>query len=183
MIEDTFVTVIATHDGAREKFITGMTHAKSILDNGGAVELRVGPATKPIEIAQRNFLHGAVLKQISEQVEVEIFDVAGAPTGRKSRHVIGVWKDYFRDRFLPAQFEMKQGFIRDKKSGQWRMAKKATPHRIPVDSEKLGPARYAKWTDQIIDHAVTELGVEFVFETGEREGARYVNRSRKGPVQ
>ena len=178
-MEDVFLTVIATEAGARDKFITAMTHAKAMLDNGVAVELRVGPADKPIEIKQRGFLHGVVLKQISEQVQVEIFDADGRPTGRKQRHVVSIWKDYFRDRFLPPTYEMKQGFVRDKKTGEWRMAKKKTPHLVKTETEKLGPARYAKWTDKIIDHAIVEHSVEFVFKTGEREEAQYTARPRK----
>lgn len=174
-----FLTVIATEAGARDKFITAMNHAKAMLDNGVAVELRVGPAEKPIEIVQRNFLHGVVLKQISEQVQVPTFNPDGTPTGRKERHVVKVWKDYFRDRFLPPTYKMEKGFVLDKKTGEWRMAKKATPHQVKTDTEKLGPARYAKWTDKIIDHAIVEHGVEFVFKTGEREEAQYTARPRK----
>lgn len=158
--DDTFITVIATEAGAREKFIKAMTHAKCILDNGGSVELRVGPSTNPIGVVQRGFLHAAVLPQIAEQVYVG---------EKRERFVADIWKEHFHKMFIPDKWEMR------KLPG----AKRATPHRVRVSSEQLGVKRYAEWIDRIIDYAVAELGVEFVFKPSEREGVRYVAKPRK----
>jgi hypothetical protein len=162
--EDTFITVIATHDGARQKFIQAMTHAKSILDNGGSVELRVGPALDTIGSVQRGFLHAAVLPQIAEQAFVG---------EKRERYVADIWKEFFHKMFIPDKWEMR------KLPG----AKRATPHRVRVSSEQLGVKRYSQWIDSIIDYAVVDLNVQFVFKPSEREGARYVAKPRKEKQQ
>jgi hypothetical protein len=163
-MSDTYLTVIATEAGARDKFITAMTHAKSMLDNGEAVELRVGPAHDAIGARQRGFLHAAVLPQIAEQVFVG---------EKRERFVSDVWKEFFHKRFIPDKWVMR------KLPG----AKRATPHRERVSSEQLGVKRYSEWIDQIIDTAVTEYGVQFEFQASEREGVRYVRKPRKEKTQ
>lgn len=174
MSEEVYAVVIATQEGMRDKFLAGWNHAVAMLANGDSVELRVGPSTLPITVEQRKFLHGVVLKQISEQVKVP------TPNGKTERYTIDVWKEYFRARFLGWKWPMKRGFVKSKLTGEWRISKKATPHREPVSSETLGPAKYSKWTNEIIDHAVVEWGVEFIFENEERERVRYVHRPRRG---
>ena len=159
-LDQTFHTVIATEDGARDKFIQAMTHAKCLLLNGESVELRVGPALDSIGAVQRGFLHGVVLPQIAEQVFVG---------EKRERFVADVWKAYWHKRFISDRWVMR------KLPG----AKKATPHRERVSSEQLGVRRYSQWIDQIIDTAVTEYGVVFEFQPSEREGARYVSKPRQ----
>jgi hypothetical protein len=166
--EDTFITVIATHDGARQKFIQAMTHAKSILDNGERVELRVGPALDTITLKQRGFLHASVLPQIAEQVWI-----TNPGSGKRERFVSEVWKEHMHRLFLPDKWVMRQ----------LPGAKKKTPHRERVSSEQLGVKRYSQWIDSIIDYAVVELNVQFVFKPSEREGARYVAKPRKEKQQ
>lgn len=161
MIEDdTYLTVIATKEGARQKFITAMNHAACILDNGGQVELRVGPALDTITIKQRGFLHASVLPQIAEQVFVG---------EKRERFVSDIWKEHFHKMFIPDKWEMR------KLPG----AKRATPHRVRVSSEQLGVKRYSEWIDRIIDYAVAELNVEFVFKPNEREEVRYVGKKKQ----
>ena len=159
-MSDVFLTVIATEAGAREKFITAMTHARCLLDNGEAVELRVGPALDAIGAKQRGFVHAAVFPQIAEQVFVG---------EKRERFVADIWKEFYRKRFLPDRWVMR------KLPG----AKKATPHRERISSEQLGVKRYSQWIDQIIDTAVTEYGVSFEFEPSEREAVRHVTRPKK----
>ena len=166
--DDTFITVIATKDGARQKFIHAMNHAACILENGGQVELRVGPSSDPIGVRQRGFLHAAVLPQIAEQVYVE-----NPASKKRERFVAEIWKEHLHKLFIPDKWEMR------KMPG----AKRATPHRVRVSSEQLGVKRYAEWIDRIIDHAVLELGVEFVFKPSEREGVRYVKKATKKQLQ
>jgi hypothetical protein len=151
---DTYRTVIATAEGAREKFKLAMTHAKCLLDNGEWVDLTVAPALDSISAKQRAFLHGAVLPQIAEQVYVG---------EKRERYVADIWKEHFHRRFIPDRWVMR------KLPG----AKRATPHRERVSSESLGVKRYSQWIDQIIDTAIVEYGVVFDFVAEEREAVRY----------
>ncbi len=182
-MSDTYVTVIASEDGAREKFVTAMQHAKTMLMNGESVQLSVGPSVLPISDAQRKLLHGHILRQISEQVEVPIFDARGVDTGRRTRYVIKTWKRYFKERFLGFKWTQEDKIIYDKKTGRWRPSRKKTPIKTLISTESLGPAKYSKFIDQVIDHAITEYGVDFSFDQEERERARYVEKPRKAAMQ
>lgn len=157
-MSDEFRAVLASRDGARAQFITAMNHAAAMLDNGERVLVTVGPATEPITVKQRKFLHGPVLGQISEQVRVN-----------GERFVIEIWKEYFRKLYLPDRFESR------KLPGQ----KRATPQRVRQSTEDLGVKFYSEFIDQVIAHAVTEFGVVFRFETGEREAVQYRPPARK----
>lgn len=164
MNADTYLTVIATVDGAREKFKLAMTHAKCLLDNGEWVELKVGPALDSIGAKQRGFLHAAVLPQIAEQAYVG---------EKRERFAAEVWKEFFHRRFIPDRWVMR------KLPG----AKRATPHRERVSSESLGVKGYSEFIDRIIDTAIVEHGVVFEFEPSERESVRHVAKPRKEKVQ
>lgn len=179
MEDDTYLVVIATREGMRDKFLSAWNHCESILANGGSgVQLSVGPSIEPVTVLQHRFFHGPVLRQISEQVEVAIFDANGVDTGRRSRHVAAIWKRYFKERFLGFKTTHERRFVVDKETGLWRPAKKATPHREIISITTLGPAKMAKFIDKVIDHAVTEFHVEFVFKPREREEVRYVTKPR-----
>lgn len=183
MNDDTFIAVIATRDGMREKFLAGWNHCEAMLANGGQVQLSVGPAIEPVTLQQFRFFHGPVLRQISEQVEVPIFDAHGVDTGRRTRYVMRTWKNYFKERFVGFKFDTDRGFVKDRATGEWRPALKATPRKELISLKTLGPARMSKFIDKVIDHAVVEFGVAFVFKPSEREGARYVGRPKQGRMQ
>lgn len=159
-MSDTYATVIATHEAAREKFKLAMTCAKCLLDNGEWVDLRVAPAIDSISAKQRAFLHAAVFPQIAEQVFVG---------DKRERFTADVWKEFWRRRFLPDRYVMR------KLPG----AKRATPHRERVSSESLGVKGYSIYIDRIIDTSVVEYGVVFEFNPSEREAVCYVAKSRK----
>lgn len=156
---ETFLVVIATPEALRDRFTQGYTHARSILDNGGCVELSVQVAHDPITALQRAFLHGAVLPQIAEQVYVG---------ERRERYTTEAWKQFFFKEFVKPKYKMRR----------LPGAKRATPYRVNTSSEMLGVRAYAKWIDQIIDWAVLEHGVTFVFKPREREEVRYVSKPR-----
>lgn len=147
-----FRALLMSERNARESFIQAMSHAKAMLDNGEHVLVTVGPALEPIGVQQRKFLHGVVLEQISEQVRVE-----------GQRYTIDVWKEYFKKKYLKPDWK------------HYRLpgAKKATPHRVPPSTERLGVRAYSKFIDNVIDHAVLELSVVFDFVASEREAVRY----------
>lgn len=163
-MSESYLTVIRTIEGAREKFIVAMAHARAMLDNNEAVELRVGPALDPIRAKQRKFLKDIVCGQISEQV------VVGE---KRERYTKEIWAEFFRRRFLGDRYEMR------KMPG----AKKATPHRIRNSTEELGVRGYSEYTDKVIDCAVVEHHVVFEFTSAEREEVRWVSKPRRKPVQ
>lgn len=169
MESEVFIAVVSTREGMREPFLRAWQHAEAMVLGGERVEVRVGPALEAIGVQQRKFLHGPVLGQIAEQVRVGDEGV---------RFVVEVWKEHFRTLFLGWNWEMRRSLVRDPRTGAIRPAKKATPHRVPVSSETLGVRKYSEWTNQIIDHAVAELGVVFVFNDGEREAVRWTPRRR-----
>lgn len=110
-------------------------------------------------VKQRKFLHGVVLMQIAERVQM--------PDG--SRYVMKVWKEFFRKRFLPDTWEMVRF------PGQ----KRATPRRVRISTEDLSVKQYSAYIDKVIDHAVVEFGVTFDIDAQEREAVRYVAPARK----
>lgn len=161
-MSETFTTVLTSRDGARETFVRAMNHAAAMLDNGESVLLSVGPAIEPIGVKQRGFYHAAVLGQISEQVRVV-----------GERFVIAIWKEYYRKLFLPDTWEVR------KLPGQ----KRATPVRVRHSTEELGIKGYSEQIDKVIAHAATEFGVEFRFESDERESVKYRPVARKAKAK
>ena len=160
MNAEAFLTVIATPDGLRDKFVVAYRHAESLLANGERVELRVQPALDPISALQRGFLHAAVLPQVAEQAFVG---------EKRERYTAELWKPFFFKLFVKPKYEMRR----------LPGAKRATPYRTNTSSEQLGVRAYSKWIDQIIDYSVLELNVAFEFRPNEREGARYVAKPAK----
>lgn len=160
MTSETYRTMIPSHEWAREKFKLAMAHAKCLLDNGEWVDLTVAPALDSIGAKQRGFLHGVVLPQIAEQAYIG---------DKRERFTAEVWKEWFHRRFIPDRWVMR------KLPG----AKRKTPHRERVSSERLGVKGYSEFIDKIIDTAVVELGVQFDFVHEEREAVRYAPKRRQ----
>lgn len=118
---------------------------------------------------QRAFLHGPVLGQIAEHVKM--------PDG--TRYVAQIWKTYFRKMFLPDTWEMRREVKWDPKKCLLVQAKRATPHRVRISTERLSVKQYSTLIDQVIAHATTELGVVFDLDPVERKAARYVRPPRR----
>lgn len=138
--------------------------AQSIIDNGNTVRFRVGEDQDPITIKQRAFLHAAVFPQIAEQYAF--------PDG--TRFTADVWKEFWRKRFLPDKWVMEKTLRWDEKLGCMVVSKRKTPKRVRRSTEDLkGVKAYSDYIDKVIDHAVLELGVRFVFRAGEREAVKY----------
>lgn len=127
------------------------SHAKAEFENGtGSVRISCGPSVEPVSIRQRRFLHGVVLRQVSEQAKVD-----------GVRFTVDIWKEYFRRKFVGDH-----GFRWE--SMRLPGQKHATPRRVRISTEELGPREYGKFIDQIVQDAALELGVEFVFTTEEQ---------------
>jgi hypothetical protein len=89
---------------------------------------------------QRNFLHGVVLTEIALYARVN----GGQQFPMK------VWKEYFRDRLLPDRRLTSVNPFTGRK----------TRRRVRVSTEDLGVRRLAKYIDEVIAIAATELGVQ-----------------------
>jgi hypothetical protein len=157
-MNDEFRTVVHSKEAAHDAITRGYAHAKAMVANGEAVLIVIGPALEPISIKQRKFLHGPVLGQISEQVRVN-----------GERYTIEVWKEYFRKLFLPDLYEMRRSPRWDKTLARLVQPKRATPVRVRQSTEDLGVRAYAEFTNKVIDHAVVEFSVSFVFTVEDQE--------------
>lgn len=157
--QETYHVVAATPEGLRDKFVIAYRHAECLMRNGDQVEIKVAPAEDQISARQRAFFHGPVLSQISEQAR-----------DKGQRYVAAVWKRYYKELIL----ERKPRYESVRLPGQ----KKKTPRRKRWSTEELGPARFSAFIDEVIAHAVTEWGVEFVFEDRERDLVRYFGKKK-----
>jgi len=159
--------IVETRAQAHEAAMQGYMAARVLIGQGKRVVFAVGEDSEPLSIKQRHFLHGPVLGQISAQVRVE-----------GERYVMETWKEYFRKMLLPDTWVMRKGLIYDKKQCRLVPAKRATPHRVRHSTEDLTVRQYWEYTNKVIDYAVVEWGVVFVFKPNEREAAAYVAPKR-----
>lgn len=89
--------------------------------------------------AQRGYLHGVVLTEIA---------LYARPNGQQ--FPMPVWKEWFRDRLLGDRRVTCVDPMTGRKSRR----------RVRVSTEDLGVRRLAKYIDEVIAIAATELGVE-----------------------
>lgn len=89
--------------------------------------------------AQRGYLHRVVLTEIAQFAR---------PNGQQ--FPMKVWKEYFRERLLPDRRLTSVNPFTGKK----------TRRRVRVSTEDLGVRRLAKYIDEVIAIAATELGVQ-----------------------
>lgn len=137
------------------------------VDEEGEIVPRVwrlvfGEDSDDITVKQRRFLHAAVFPQIAEQVALN-----------GERFSPATWKEHYRRKFLPDRWVMR------KLPGH----KKPTPQRVRVSTEDLSIRQYSEHIDKVIADAVTEFGVEFIFDEDEREAVRYRRPARKPTTQ
>lgn len=168
-MSDALTVTVQTKEEAHQAARHAYALAQALIADGKAVKFHVAEDEDDLTIKQRAFLHGAVFPQIAEQVVL--------PDG--SRYVAKVWKEYFRERFLPDKWEMRKSIRFDPSLCRLVQAKRKTPHRVRQSTEDLGKKAYSEHIDKVIDHAVIEFGVVFVFKPGEREAVRYVAKPRK----
>ncbi len=160
--EETYLVVIATVGALKQPMLTAYAHAKSIIENGSMVELRVQPSTQPVTLLQFRFFHGPVLRQVSEQVRDE----------KGNLYTTDVWKRYFKNQIL----ERNPRYKRIKMPGK--------THAVPVRKwwslKELGVRRMSKFIDETIAMAQVDWNVEFRFEFREREAVRYNKPPKAG---
>jgi hypothetical protein len=88
--------------------------------------------------AQRGYLHGVVLTEIALHARAN-----------GQQYPMKVWKEYFRERLLPDRRLTSVNPFTGKK----------TRRRVRVSTEDLGVRRLARYIDEVIAIAATELGV------------------------
>lgn len=112
--------------------------AKDQIKQGNELVLEARLLDDAITEAQRGFLHGVVLTEIS---------LYARPNGQQ--FPMPVWKEYFRSRLLPDKRVTTINPLTGKKSRR----------RVRVSTEDLGVKRLAKYIDDVIAIAADELGV------------------------
>lgn len=169
MTDTAFIRFVGTREAAHAAVTAGYIHAQTLIGIGRRVKVTVEEAEDELTIRQRAFLHKAVFPQISEQVTF--------PDG--TRFEWRVWKEMFRARFLGDRWVLRAVPRWDAKTSSWVKPKRKTPHRERVSTEDLGIKAYSQYIDTVIDTAVVEFGVQFVFIAEEREAVRWVAQPRK----
>lgn len=159
-----------------EQWRSGMTAiykaGEEMLVHGQLPHVELSAEGDTLTLRQLRFIHGPILQQISEQVVVE-----------GVRYTREVWKEHLKDLFIPDRFEMVQApFVRDRNTGAWRPSKRKVPRKVEKSLLDLKNEARSNFIDQVLAHAATEWGVEFVFKLDEREAVRYVPpRSKQRP--
>lgn len=172
-MNDELNVIVRTKEEAHEAAKYAYALMQALIRDEKAARIKVTEDEDDLSARQRAFLHAAVFPQIAEQY---VF-----PDG--TRFVAKLWKEHFRERFLGDSWEMRRSMRWDAATGRMVLGKKKTPHRVRNSTEDLGMKAYSKYIDLVIDTAVLELGVVFVFRPNEREGVRYVAKPRKAKTQ
>ena len=159
-----------------EQWRTGMTAVykagEEMLVNGQLPHVELSAEGETMTLRQLRFIHGPILKQISEQVVVE-----------GVRYTRDVWKEHLKDLFIPDQFVMvRLPFVRDK-AGNWKPSRRKVPRKVEKSLLDLKNEARSILIDQVLAYAATEWGVEFVFNFDEREAVRYRPPQRKQAQQ
>ncbi|RZL40159.1 MAG: hypothetical protein EOP35_01755 [Rubrivivax sp.] len=153
--------------GTREELHAGVTAiyeaAKAMVAEGRRPHIELTEEGETLSLRQLRFLHGPVFRQIAEQVVVNGI-----------RYTPKMWKTHLKDLFIPDEFEMVQApYVRDRKTGEWRPAKRPVPRKLPKSLTSLKNEARSNFIDQVLAHAAVEWGVEFIFKFDEREAVRY----------
>ncbi len=113
---------------------------KEELGHGRALVLEVSYLDDVMTHAQRGYLHGCILTNISKQVSLN---------GEK--FPMKVWKEWYRNEFLGFRTVTHRNPFNGRKSRR----------RERISTEDLGVRRTAEYIDRVIAHATDELGATF----------------------
>ena len=151
-------TVAQAHEAATAAY----QMAKASL-NDGPVLIECKPATEPVGIRQRKFLHGVVLVQVSDQARI-----------LGHRYNVQTWKDLFKGILIPDDWQMQPvPVIENGKLIRWE----EKPVKQEKSTEALGQRAYGEFIDKVIDYAALELGVVFNF-TNEEQALRQPRKDK-----
>lgn len=158
-----------TQEQWREAATAVYRAGEALLQDGKLPHVELTEEGDTLTLRQLRFIHGPILQQISEQVVVN-----------GVRYTREVWKEHLKDLFIPDRWEMVQvPFVRDAKTGAWRPSKRKVPRKAPKSLLDLKNEARSAFIDQVLAHATTEWGVQFVFRIDEREAVRYRPPQRK----
>jgi hypothetical protein len=160
---------VTTREGVKNAARAAYDRALLLVADGKRARFRMEEAEDELSIKQRAFLHTAVFPQIEEQYR----HADGTRTEWRA------WKEYFRARFLGDRWVLKRVPRWDENLRTMVLPKRKTPHRERVSTEDLGVKSYSTYIDTVIDTAVVELGVVFVFRPSERDAVRYTAPARR----
>lgn len=160
-----------------EQWREGMTAiyraGEAMLQDGKLPRVELAEDGDTLSVRQLRFIHGPVLQQIAEQVVVN-----------GVRYTKEAWKHHLKELFIPDQFVMVQApFVRDAKTGEWRPSRRKVPRKVEKSLLSLKNEARSIFIDQVLAHAATEWGVQFVFRFDEREAVRYQPPKRKAGAQ
>lgn len=169
LLERTARTPAQWREGMTAVFRAG----EAMLQAGQVPHVELSEEGDTLTLRQLRFIHGPILKQISEQVVVN-----------GVRYTRDVWKKHLKELFIPDRWEMVQApFVRDAKTGRWRPSKRKVPHKVEKSLTQLRNQQRSEFIDAVLAHAATEWGVQFVFTFDEREAVRYHPPKRKAAEQ
>lgn len=143
---------------AERAYYTGL----ELIAAGKSAQVTVTEYEDSLTLRQLKFIHGPVLKQISEQVRVN-----------GVLYTTEVWKEHLKDLFIPDAWDMVRVLLVDAKTGQLRASKRKVPRKRRKSIGDLGVKRCSEFIDKVLAHAATEWGVQFKFELDERDAVRY----------
>lgn len=152
---------------ARSKAASQAADDDGVTAGPGRLRLVLGEDVETITLKQLRFIHGPVLRQISEQVCVE-----------GQRFVPAIWKKHLKDLFIPDRFDMVRAMVFDTKTGRLRLAKRATPRKRDKSLADLSVKQCSEFIDKVLAHGATEWGVAWDLDPVEREEVRYVRPKR-----
>lgn len=159
-MSEPFVRVVATREEAHAAAQSCYSLAQALLLDGKRVRLTVDSDHDTMSAKQRRFLHGPVLKQISEQ--------ARGDDGQ--RYFPVVWKELFRAMLLGSTW------VQDPRSAN------LPPIEIRRSTEDLNVREYSDYIDRVIDNATLDWNVTFVLKPRAREEVRYLPKQAKKPT-
>lgn len=160
--------------GQWREAMTAVFRAGEVMLQAGQVpHVELSEEGDTLTLRQLRFIHGPILKQISEQVVVN-----------GVRYTRDVWKQHLKELFIPDRWEMVQApFVRDAKTGEWRQSKRKVPRKVQKSLSDLKNKQRSEFIDAVLAHAATEWGVQFAFTFDEREAVRYQPPKRKAAQQ
>lgn len=160
MTRDEHTVICRTREALHDAVSHGYGYGKTLLADGKTVLVRVAEHDNDRTLAQNRLYWGPLLGQIAKQAK-----------SNGSYWTEDAWHEAFKRLFLGYRIQ------KVKVAGR----KRPTVIRSLWSTRDLGVKRFSDYIDRIEAFAVTDLGVEFVFNPIERDEARHqpARRQRK----
>lgn len=132
--------VVSTREGAHKVATLAYERARQLIADGKEVRIRAEEAEDDRTLRQNRFMWGVVLKEIAEQARVG-----------DDKFIAEAWHELFKRQFLGYRIE------KVRIAGRKRM----TVRRVLRSTSDLKVKPMAKYLDQLMAFATTDLGVVF----------------------